>query len=211
MKNPLLFTIICIVLTILGLLGLSNSNAVQDANCICTKVYDGDTITIEQNGKKSRVRLWGIDAPELNQLYGKESCEQLKKLVLNKEIEVREVAKDRYGRSVCKVYRQNVCVNTSMVYTGHAWWYEQYAKDFELRSNQENARKAKRGLWYYPNPVPPWEYRKGNDNTPIEKTFWQSGKVHNSRCKYYKQGNGILTENPTGEDCKLCGGRNQTK
>jgi endonuclease YncB( thermonuclease family) len=34
------------------------------------KVYDGDTITILVDGKKEKIRFYGIDAPEKKQSYG---------------------------------------------------------------------------------------------------------------------------------------------
>ena len=46
------------------------------------KVADGDTVTIvDDNGKKHRIRLMGIDAPENNQSYGDVSTQGLVELV----------------------------------------------------------------------------------------------------------------------------------
>jgi endonuclease YncB( thermonuclease family) len=40
--------------------------------------------------------------------------------------------------------------------------YASYTPDRKLYSEAEiEARKAKRGLWRDPNPVPPWEWRRG--------------------------------------------------
>ena len=42
-----------------------------------------------------------------------------------------------------------------------------------------------------------------------EKRYWvtrSSGKVHNASCKNFKNTNGYLTENPSGPNCKICGG-----
>ncbi len=33
-------------------------------------VADGDTITVERDGKKVKIRLYGIDTPEKSQWYG---------------------------------------------------------------------------------------------------------------------------------------------
>ena len=42
-----------------------------------------------------------------------------------------------------------------------AWWYRKYApKDKELAKAEATARKAKRGLWADPNPIPPWVWRQ---------------------------------------------------
>ena len=46
------------------------------------KIADGDTVTIVDNsGKKHRIRLMGIDAPEKNQSYGDVSTQGLVELV----------------------------------------------------------------------------------------------------------------------------------
>ena len=57
-------------------------------------------------------------------------------------------------------------MNLEQVRAGMAWHYKKYQKeqtptDRELYSKAEiDAKNAGRGLWYDPEPVPPWEYRK---------------------------------------------------
>ena len=42
------------------------------------------------------------------------------------------------------------------------WWYRKYAPgNAELEKLESEAREAQRGLWADPQPVPPWEWRKG--------------------------------------------------
>ena len=50
------------------------------------KVSDGDSFFMKQNGKKIRVRMYGIDAPELKQKHGKESKKYLEELILGKKL-----------------------------------------------------------------------------------------------------------------------------
>ena len=46
------------------------------------KIADGDTVTVvDDSGKKHRIRLMGIDAPENNQSYGDVSTQGLVELV----------------------------------------------------------------------------------------------------------------------------------
>jgi endonuclease YncB( thermonuclease family) len=48
-----------------------------------------------------------------------------------------------------------------LVQEGWAWWYRKYApNNKELAAAETAARKAKRGLWTDPNPIPPWEWRQ---------------------------------------------------
>lgn len=126
------------------------------------KVADGDTITIlEENGDKTRVRFYGIDAPEKKQEYGMKSLDVLRKLIDKKEVEIDVKDKDQYGRIVGMVYYNGMNVNLHMLETGNAWWYKQYSKhNVEFRVAEEKARIEKLGLWKENNPIPPWVYRK---------------------------------------------------
>ena len=117
----------------------------QDLSGKVIKIYDGDTITIMAK-EKIKVRLFGIDAPELKQEFGKESREHLEELCpLNKEAKIKVVSKDRYKRAVGIVYCNGIEVNANQVESGYAWAYRDYSKKYiplEL-----NARSKKIGLW----------------------------------------------------------------
>ncbi len=110
------------------------------------RVYDGDTMTILVNKQKVKIRLFGVDAPELKQSFGKESREHLRKLCpLGKKAKVEVVSKDRYKRVVGIAYCNDVEVNANQVENGYAWAYRHYSKKYiplELR-----ARSKKIGLW----------------------------------------------------------------
>ena len=51
-----------------------------------TKVTDGDTFTISNEGKKVRVRFWGVDSPERLQPGYSEASEELGRLTEGKEV-----------------------------------------------------------------------------------------------------------------------------
>ncbi|SCZ85012.1 thermonuclease family protein [Nitrosomonas mobilis] len=126
-------------------------------------VSDGDTLTILDNQKKQiKVRLAEIDTPESAQPYGKRAKQELSRLVYGKTIsvEVRDI--DRYGRTVGRVYADNIDVNAEMVRLGAAWVYRKYAKDQNLYALEKRARKNRSGLWSLPEAqqVPPWEWRQ---------------------------------------------------
>ena len=58
-------------------------------------------------------------------------------------------------------------VNLELVEAGFAWWSEKYAPDDEqLAEAEKEARAEKRGLWAGPEPVPPWEWRRGEKPGP---------------------------------------------
>jgi hypothetical protein len=60
---------------------------------------------------------------------------------------------------VVTVYRS---LQEALLQAGLAWWYRKYApKDKKLAALEAEAQKAKRGLWVEPNPVAPWDWRRG--------------------------------------------------
>lgn len=67
---------------------------------------------------------------------------------------------DKYRRTIADVILPDGTVlNQELVKVGLAWWYEKYSRDTTLRDLQEQSRQANRGLWVYPDPIPPWEWR----------------------------------------------------
>ena len=73
---------------------------------IITRILDGDTITLREaaTGKRYRLRLASIDAPEKDQPYGKEAALLLKQLALGKYAEAHIKESDKYHRLVAHVY-----------------------------------------------------------------------------------------------------------
>ncbi len=131
-------------------------------NGVVIKVYDGDTLTLEG---KVRLRLYGIDAPELKQKGGKFARELLYNKIYNKRIEYVPMSTDRYGRIVAKIYFKDEYINKYMLLNGGAWWYEDYAKnDTDLKEAFENAKKNRVGIFKDYNIKNPSEYRKEMKN-----------------------------------------------
>jgi endonuclease YncB( thermonuclease family) len=123
-------------------------------------VHDGDTLTLLVGTTQHKIRLNGIDAPELGQAYGSRARQLLADMCFRKTVTVRVVDVDRYGREVGDIYCGGVLVNAELVHAGMAWHYTQYSRDATLAALEAEARQAKRGLWADPNPTPPWQYRK---------------------------------------------------
>lgn len=128
------------------------------------KVYDGDTITILVDGKKEKIRFYGIDAPEKKQSYGIESRDFIRSKIMDREVKVKVVNTDRYGRKIGKIYYKNGrYLNLESVKGGHSWWYKYYARNEEdLKSAQEQAKRSRKGLWKENNPINPYKWRKKN-------------------------------------------------
>ena len=51
-------------------------------------------------------------------------------------------------------------LNLAIIEAGFGWHYVQYSDSAVHAAAEQEARKAKRGLWAHPNPVAPWEFRK---------------------------------------------------
>jgi endonuclease YncB( thermonuclease family) len=160
------------VLTILLALYITYVRA--DFTAKVQRVVDGDTVHVEdETGKKFKVRLTGIDAPEQNQPYGLASTYHLRGLLLNKFVLLESKPKkgkpysvDRYKRVLAKIILDGRDINLSQVLNGYAWHFKRYQKqqspkDRELYSQAElHAEKNKLGLWGEKNPIAPWKWRK---------------------------------------------------
>jgi len=127
-------------------------------------VHDGDTLTLDDHGRKLIVRLDGIDAPELAHRYGKSSRGALTRLCRGKPAVVRERTTDEDGRVLGTVTcggPDGVDAGAEQVKQGLAWVYRTYLPlGSPLYELEANARLTQRGLWRDKNPIPPWEWRK---------------------------------------------------
>ncbi len=125
-------------------------------------VHDGDTVTLLMAGNQQvRIRLAQIDAPESSQAFGQRSRQSLSDLVFNKTIQVEKEAVDKYGRTVGTIFVDGLDANREQVRRGMAWVYRQYLHDPSLLQAEEQARHSRLALWSDPNPMPPWEFRRG--------------------------------------------------
>ena len=127
----------------------------------CTKVSDGDTITVLDSEKvQHKVRLDRIDAPEKKQAFGEKSKQHLSEMVFGKDVRVEWQKKDRYQRILGIVFIGEKDVNLQMVKDGFAWHYKFYDKTPAYAQAALDAREKKIGLWVDPNPIEPYEFRK---------------------------------------------------
>ena len=159
-------------LTILFALNVTYVRA--DFTAKVQRVVDGDTIHVkDEAGKKFKVRLTGIDAPEQNQPYGLASKYHLSELLLNKFVLLeskpnkgKSYSVDRYKRVLAKIILDGRDINLSQILNGYAWHFKRYQnqqspKDRELYSQAELfAKKSNLGLWGEKKPIAPWKWRK---------------------------------------------------
>lgn len=134
---------------------------------------DGDT-AIVKNPKDPKhafiCRFSGSDAPEIShgkepdQPYGRESLENLKKLVANKEVtvSVQEGWDKHGGRRTCKITVAGKDIELEQIKGGYAWLYDQFATpDVKetYRAAQKQAMTQELGLWSKPGAVNPGDWR----------------------------------------------------
>ncbi|TLD70342.1 thermonuclease family protein [Phragmitibacter flavus] len=124
-------------------------------------VHDGDSITVLAAEKvEIKVRLEGVDAPELRQDFGRVAKQALSEAVFGKTVTLVPSGRDRYRRLLARVVYRGRDVNLEMVATGMAWHYVRYSKDAKLAAAEREARLARLGLWSQRGAIPPWEWRK---------------------------------------------------
>jgi endonuclease YncB( thermonuclease family) len=151
-----------IILSLLLLLVAPNTSFAQDISGKA-RVVDGDTIWIG----KTKIRLHGIDAPEMkqtcrtskgkDQMCGQMAKQALQKLVKGQSVTYKGKTRDRYKRLIAVCYVGPFNINEQMVTDGWAMAYRKYSKDYVRAETFAKARRE--GLWRGEF-VPPWVWRK---------------------------------------------------
>jgi len=128
-------------------------------------VHDGDSITLRTESNKKKIRLAGIDAPELKQPYGVESRSLLREAVLDKSVLVESSRNDKYRRVIGKVTLDGQDINLKQIQLGGAWVYRAYLKELSKEDRaayleaEAESKTIAVGLWKDSNPVEPWIWR----------------------------------------------------
>jgi endonuclease YncB( thermonuclease family) len=125
-------------------------------------VSDGDTFHAKVQGVVMEFRLSDVDAPEMDQPYGRQARDELRALLRADQLVMVFIDVDRYGRTITDVWIDNLYVNREMAARGAAWFYPHYARNNALFNIEETARITKVGLWALPTAqrVEPWIWRE---------------------------------------------------
>ncbi|NOJ46050.1 thermonuclease family protein [Bradyrhizobium archetypum] len=126
-------------------------------------VIDGDTLEIHG----TRIRLWGIDAPESSQLCrgedslpyrcGTKAANELDAFIARRPVSCTPVSLDAYGRTVAKCSVDGVDLAEWLVDSGLAFDWPKYSKG-KYEKAQRKANHIGRGVWAG-SYVAPWFYR----------------------------------------------------
>jgi len=157
--NKKQITFVLVVLLALAVLpyahGTAAGSSVGDFVTV-DRVNDGDTITVIINRRKEKIRMAGMDAPEMGQAYwGRMAKDHLRDIIASSSWKVRleydVVRRDKYGRLLAYVWtKEGKMVNAEMLAHGYAVLFTfppNVRHVDELRAAQEQARDRKLALW----------------------------------------------------------------
>ncbi|WP_072013453.1 thermonuclease family protein [Prochlorococcus marinus] len=112
---------------------LNQAYASKIQEVIIKNCYDGDTCT---TSKGEKIRLACIDTPELKgpkakPIEAKRSKDFLNNLVANKQISLKRITKDRYGRTVGELFKNRLNIQKMIVEKGYGKIYKKYSHQCE--------------------------------------------------------------------------------
>lgn len=125
------------------------------------KVVDGDTLDITINGVVARIRLIGINTPEVVdprkpvECFGAEASNRAKELLNGKNVRIEsdptQADRDKYGRLLRYIYIEDgTFINQKMIQDGYAYEYTYdipYKYQLQFKKAQKDAQEGRRGLW----------------------------------------------------------------
>lgn len=127
-------------------------------------VVDGDSIWVRPSdgGARVKLRLQGIDAPEICQPAGAESRAALQALALGERVRISVHAHDRWGRGIAQVVRLRgqIDLAQAMVAQGWAWTDGYRGRRGPYAAAEARARAAGRGVFGAPDAQPPADFRR---------------------------------------------------
>ncbi|HWK39842.1 MAG TPA: thermonuclease family protein [Hyphomicrobium sp.] len=167
-RRPVALALVGVLaLAVLSLIPLRTTVArsAHDADALVgvAHVIDGDTLEIAGE----RVRLEGIDAPEIAQTCGRNpsgtwkcgaaAADRLAELVRGHTVTCENRGYDKYGRVLGICFVDGHDMNAEMVREGLAWAFVRYSQTYVREEAQ--ARAARVGIWQG-EAAPAWEYRE---------------------------------------------------
>lgn len=144
-----------------------------------TRIVDGDTIDVNINGKIERIRLIGIDTPEILdprkpvQCFGKEASEKAKNVLTGRKVSLEsdttQGERDKYDRLLRYLFLEDgTNFNMMMIAEGFAHEYTYsipYKYQNEFKEAEKDAMNGNKGLWnpdacveFTPLPLPTVQY-----------------------------------------------------
>jgi micrococcal nuclease len=140
---------------------------------VVTHVSDGDTVWVRTDptpdapqGRRIKLRLLGLDAPERCQPRGPEATAALMASVQGQRVTVQRTATDDHGRGLATLWLDGVDVGAQLVAEGHAWSARYRGNPGPYANEEAEARRARRGLFADPSPELPRDFRRRHGPCP---------------------------------------------
>jgi len=129
---------------------------------VLTHVSDGDTIWVapEDGMAAKKLRLLGLDAPEICQTGGVASRDALQQALTGKRLRVSVNFQDQYGRGLARVSAEGQDVGALMVLSGQAWSSRWHGRLTTYAKEEKQARAAHLGVFAGPTAEWPGDFRK---------------------------------------------------
>lgn len=148
-----------LLLAVLAVVSMPVSGDVAQVTRV-VHVAAGDAFSVVLNGRRVRVRLAGIDAPESDQPYGSTAKKALARMVFGKAVRLQPVGQE--AKTVIAYVRSaELEVNAELVRLGHAWAAPDGSSAVDFSALELRARYARRGLWAQDLRIAPWRWRDG--------------------------------------------------
>lgn len=145
---------------------------------VVMEIVDGDTVWVKTKEGKKKIRLLGIDTPEItgerSHIFGLKAKAFTSKILVNKKVYLQKDPNhddtDKYGRLLRYILTENqLNINVEIVRSGWSAYYTKYGKSalhhLEFMRAEEEARERMAGIWKDP-------------------VFLSGGYLENARGKY---------------------------
>ena len=125
------------LLTLIAAITFTKSTFASLPQVLIKNCYDGDTCT---TFKGETIRLACIDTPELkgrnaNPVPAKLAKNFLNTLVANQEVSIKRITKDRYGRTVAELFKDEENIQELIVKKGFGVIYKKYSHQCDWSKN----------------------------------------------------------------------------
>jgi endonuclease YncB( thermonuclease family) len=166
----LLITVLISLLTLAqqqGWLGSGELQKNQPGLYSVSRFVDGDTIEVNMNGRKERIRFIGVDTPETHkpntpvQCYGPAAAAFTKNTIGSHKVRLASdefsTDRDRYNRLLRYVYLDNgTFLNEKLILGGYGFYYPYFpfSKSKQFEAAQSAAKSTNKGLWGNCRPTP---------------------------------------------------------
>ncbi len=121
------------------------------------KIYDGDTVQVKGLGLVFKIRMVGIDSPEIgyrgqkSQPFGQKAKKYLSSLLKNKDITLKSYGTGGYNRQLAEIFVGHQNINIKMIQAGLAEVYKgrrpKLLNSQHYLQEERIAKNDKKGIW----------------------------------------------------------------